>query len=418
MDEFLPLFLSVSLGLLIGLERGWKEVIDGKDSAPFFGLRTFGLIGLLGGIIGFIGNYYNNITFIGLAFVALLIMLTAVHISDRGRPHSVGITTAIAAAITFCLGVLSTLGFKTIASSMAVVTAVILSMKPFVYTWVKKIEAKELHAALKLLLISVVMLPVLPNKGYGPYNALNPYEVWLFVVLITGMSFLGYFAMRIAGAGKGIMIMSVLGGLVSSTALILTFSRLGKHSQLTRIFTAGILVACGTMFPRMLVEVFVVNKDLLRLVALPLSVSAVVMYLGMAFFWLTRTRDKEVKADAPPLSNPFQIKPALKFAAIISLILLCSQFILEYFGDAGIIALSFVSGLSNVDAITISMARLAQEGLSQTIASAAIMTAATTNTILKGILVLILSNRKIGIRVMTVFIISLVAGGASLFVIS
>ncbi|MCD8492260.1 MAG: DUF4010 domain-containing protein, partial [Geovibrio sp.] len=132
------------------------------------------------------------------------------------------------------------------------------------------------------------------------------------MVLITGMSFAGYFAIRIAGAGKGIMITGILGGLVSSTALTLSFSRLGKHSQLKRVFSAGILVACGTMFPRMLIEVSVVNKELLKLVAAPLIVSGASVYLGMAFFWLTRARDKEAKADVPPLSNPFQILPALK----------------------------------------------------------------------------------------------------------
>lgn len=415
MNEFLPLFLSLALGLLIGLERGWREIIDGEAS-PFFGLRTFGLIGLLGGIIGFISHTYDNMMIIAIAFAAVTVLLTAVHVSDCGRPHGVGITTVVAAAITFCLGVLSTIGFMSIASSIAVVTAVILSMKPIVYQWVRKLEAKEIYAVLKLLLISVVLLPVLPNKGFGPYSALNPYEVWWFVVLITGMSFAGYFAIRIAGAGKGIMITGILGGLVSSTALTLSFSRLGKHSQLKRIFSAGILVACGTMFPRMIIEVSVVNKELLKLVAIPLSVSGITVYAGMLFFWLTRAKDREVKADMPPLSNPFQIKPALKFAALISVILLFSQFIKESFGDAGIIILAFFSGLTDVDAITISMARLAHEGLSHTTASMAIMTAAATNTLLKGLLVLFLSNRLIGIRVMSVFVIAIVAGAVSLYI--
>ncbi len=415
MNEFIPLFLSLALGLLIGLERGWREVIDG-ESSPFFGLRTFGLIGLLGGIIGFISNTYDNLLIAGIAFAAVTVLLTAVHVSDCGRPHGVGITTVIAAAITFCLGILSSLGFMTIASSIAVVTAVILSMKPVVYQWVKKLEAKEIHATLKLLLISVVLLPVLPDKGYGPYAALNPYEVWWFVVLITGMSFAGYFAIRIAGAGKGIMITGILGGLVSSTALTLSFSRLGKHSQLKRVFSAGILIACGTMFPRMLIEVSVVNKELLKLVAVPLVVSGLTVYIGMAFFWFTRSRDKEVKADVPPLSNPFQIKPALKFATLISVILLFSQFIKESFGDAGIIVLAFFSGLTDVDAITISMARLAHEGLSHTTASMAIMTAAATNTLLKGFLVLFISNRLIGLRVMAVFVTALAAGGLALYI--
>ncbi|MGE4497596.1 MAG: MgtC/SapB family protein [Deferribacterales bacterium] len=415
MNDFIPLFLSLALGLLIGLERGWREVIDG-ESSPFFGLRTFGLIGLLGGIIGFISNTYSNLLIAGIAFAAVTVLLTAVHVSDCGRPHGVGITTVVAADITFCLGILSSMGFMSMASSIAVVTAVILSMKPFVYQWVRKLEAKEIHATLKLLLISVVLLPVLPDKGYGPYSALNPYEVWWFVVLITGMSFAGYFAIRIAGAGKGIMITGILGGLVSSTALTLSFSRLGKHSQLKRVFSAGILVACGTMFPRMLIEVSVVNKELLKLVAVPLIVSGASVYLGMAFFWFTRARDKEAKADVPPLSNPFQILPALKFAGLISMILLFSQFIKEYYGDTGIIVLAFFSGLTDVDAITISMARLAHGELSHTTAATAIMTAAATNTILKGLLVLLISNRQIGIRVMGVFITALAAGGLALYI--
>lgn len=408
MNEFLPLLLSLALGLLVGLERGWKEVTE-VDSYPFLGLRTFGLTGLLGGIIGIIAD--GNLIVCAIAFASYAALMIAVFMGNCGRPHGVGLTTVIAAQITFALGMLTTMGYMQIAASAAVVTAVILSMKPVINVWIRKLEAEELHAALKLLLISVVLLPVLPNQGYGPFQALNPYEIWLFVVLITGISFAGYFAMKIAGGGKGIIITGLLGGLVSSTALTLSFSRLGKHSQLKRVFTAGILIACGTMIPRMLIVLSVINPDLLGLVALPLIVTGAVIYGGTAFFWFTRMKDREVKADAPKLANPFQIKPALKFAALISAIMFFSHFIKESFGDAGVIALAFVSGLTDVDAVTISMAKLAGNSLTEATAAAAIMTAAFTNTFVKGLMVIFISNRTIGIRVMSVFVTGLVAGG-------
>jgi uncharacterized membrane protein (DUF4010 family) len=412
MNEFLPVLLSLALGLLVGLERGWKEVIE-ADSYPFLGLRTFGLTGLLGGIIGIISS--GNIIVCGIAFAAYAALMIAVFMGNCGRPHGVGLTTVVAAQITFSLGMLVTMGYMQIASSAAVITAIVLSMKPVINEWIRKLEAKELNAALKLLLISVVMLPVLPNEGFGPFQALNPYDIWLYVVLITGISFVGYFAMKIAGGGTGIMLTGLLGGLVSSTALTLSFSRLGKHSQLKRVFTAGILVACGTMIPRMVIVLSVINPELLKLVLLPLIVTGIIIYGGTAFFWFTRLKDKEVKADVPNLANPFQIKPALKFAALISAIMFCSHFIKEALGDVGVIALAFVSGFADVDAVTISMAKLSGINISQTTAAAAIMTAAYTNTIVKGLMVFFISNRIIGFRVMSVFVTGVVAGLAVFF---
>jgi uncharacterized membrane protein (DUF4010 family) len=415
MNEFLPLFLSLALGLLVGLERGWKEVTE-SDNNPFFGLRSFGLIGLFGGITGFLSTKLENTIIIAVIAASFMIFLTALHIYDSGREHGVGITTTVAAAITFLLGVLSSLGYMSVASSLAVLTAVLMSLKPFLYKWIRKLEAKEMYATLKLLLISVVLLPVLPDKGFGPWGALNPYQIWWIVVLIAGISFAGYFAMKIAGAGKGIMLTGILGGFASSTAVTLSFSKMGKGSPLKRIFSAGILIACATMFPRMILIVSVINPQMLKQVAAPLAVSGVIVYAGMAVYWVRRTKDKHIKAETLPVSNPFQLAPALQFAAVLAAITFLSHAFSHWFGDTGVIILGFISGLTDVDAITISMARLANDGLSSTTASAAILAAAATNTLVKGTLALFIAGKGIGARVLSVFALALACGALTLFI--
>ncbi|MDA3868366.1 MAG: DUF4010 domain-containing protein, partial [Gammaproteobacteria bacterium] len=262
---FYCLSVSLAIGLLIGTERGWKAR-EAKEGERIAGVRTYGLIGLLGGGTSLLAAEFGVLA-LGLAFVGLAGALTTAYVVNRGNgERDIGITSLIAGLLTFTLGAVAAMGEVAIAAAFAVVTTLLLSYKPVLHRWVRVLEAEELRATIKLLLISVVLLPILPNQGYGPWQVLNPYTLWWMVVLIAAISFVGYFAIKIAGARRGIIFTGLFGGLASSTALTLHFSRLShRNKALESIRAMGILLACGTMFPRMLLVASVIHPELFKL---------------------------------------------------------------------------------------------------------------------------------------------------------
>ena len=267
METYLNLGLALALGLLIGLERGWQERTAAEGSR-LAGIRTFALIGLLGGLWELLGRS-SGALLLGIAFLALVVLLTAAHVAEARVSHDYGVTTLIAALITFALGALSLRGEHTIAATAAVLTTTILSLKPVLHRWLQRIEPQELTAALKLLLISVVILPVLPDQGYGPWQALNPRVIWSLVIFIAAISFAAYCAVKIAGTERGILLTGILGGLVSSTGVTLHLSRLAVEGVERKVIAAGILVASATMFVRVLLLAAVLNSALAKMLSLP-----------------------------------------------------------------------------------------------------------------------------------------------------
>jgi len=407
-ELLLSLGVALAVGLLIGVERGWHErsVAEGGRIA---GIRTFGLIGLLGGLWALVAEQLGEVL-LGVAFAVFAVLVIVAHVQAVALRRDMGITTVVAALITFALGALAVRGFMTVAAAVAVVTASLLSLKPVLHRWLQHLEPSELYGALKLLLISVVLLPVLPNRGYGPWQALNPYAIWWLVVLIAGLSFVAYFAMKIGGARKGIMLVSLLGGMVSSTAVTLSFSRMGKGGVLYRLLSAGVIAASATMFPRILLEVAVVNPALLPDLLLPLGLMTLVAYAGACWIWSTQTRPAEVVE--PPLRNPFELLPALQFGLLLALVMLLSKAFYAWLGKGGIYLLTVLSSLGDVDAIVLSLARMAQGELPNELAVRAIVLAAVVNTLVKGGLAFVVGGKKMGWRVLLVFLLALLAGGA------
>jgi uncharacterized membrane protein (DUF4010 family) len=409
MDTLLHLGLALAVGLLIGIERGW-HMRTAAEGSRLAGVRTFGLIALLGGLWALIAQELGEVL-LGFAFAALAALIIIAHATDKRVNRDHGITTVIAALIAFALGALSLRGHATVAASGAVVTAVLLSLKPTLHRWLQHLEAKELHGALKLLLISVVMLPVLPNRGYGPWNALNPYEIWWMVVLIAAISFAGYFAMKIAGTRRGTLLTGVFGGLASSTALTLSFSRLARRRKsLGRLLAVGVLVASATMFPRIVLEVSVIHAALVMRLLPALATMMLVMLLAAA--WLWRGKPAETDTGELPLRNPFELLPALQFGLLLALVMLLAEALQAWFGHVGIYLLAAGSGVSDVDAITLSMARLARDGFDPAVAGRAIVLAASVNTLVKGGLVLFIGGSRIGVRILAVMTLAVAAGAA------
>jgi uncharacterized membrane protein (DUF4010 family) len=413
MELFLDLGIALAIGLLIGVERGWQTRLA-EEGTRIAGIRTFGLLGLLGGIWGLMSRELGELI-LGLAFVTVAALMITAHMTEVRNKHDVGVTTVVAALMTFALGALALRGYRTEAASAAVVTAILLSMKPVLHSWLQKLESQELFAALKLLLISVVLLPVLPNQGYGPWQALNPYEIWWLVVLIAVISFVGYFAMKIAGQKRGIMYTGIFGGLVSSTAVTLSLSRLAKKIRMPQVLAAGILVSAATMFPRILLEVSIVNPGILKPLLLPMIVMTILAYGSAAWLWYRRSRDHDV--EELELHNPLELMMAIRFGALLGLVMLLAEAAKAWMGDAGIYLLALISGLADVDAITLSLAAMQKEGLSAVTASHAIVLAAIANTLVKGILAAFIGGRIMALRVSITLIIVALAGGTSLFFI-
>ncbi len=393
-DPLLDLGVALALGLLIGLERGWHDR-DAGEGGRVAGLRTYGLVGLLGGFAALLSD---GPVFLGFAFVGVVgAFVVAYGLSGRHR-SDVGITSLVAALLTFIFGAAVVQGFMAPAAIGAVITAFLLQYKAFLHRWIDALSPGELHAALKLLLISVVLLPVLPDTGYGPWDALNPFRIWWMVVLIAGISFVGYFAMRIAGTGKGAVLTGLAAGLASSTALTLHFSRLARESpDSSRILGAGILLACGTMFPRMLLLASVIDTGLFMALVAPAAVMGVVVYGSAALLWWRRP-SAEAGEQAAKLRNPLALGSALVFGALLAVIMMAAEGLKAVFGDAGILALSAVSGITDVDAITLTLADMSGADLAAGMAALGIVVAGAVNSVVKGAMTLAIGGPRLGLH--------------------
>ena len=400
--------VALVIGLLIGFERGWKER-EAEEGSRIAGVRTFGLMGLLGGVAAMLAESFGALV-LGLAFLGLVaVQTTAYAIDSYNDPDGVSITSLVAGLLTFVLGALAGTGQLAVAAAAAVVTTLLLSYKPQLHGWVRALNAEELRAAIKLLLISVVLLPVLPDRGYGPWEALNPYEIWLMVVLIAAISFVGYFAIKIGGAKRGALFTGLFGGLASSTGVTLHFSRLARRqSGIVPVLAAGILLACGTMFPRMLLVASLIQAKLFALLALPSLIMAVTAFAPVFFYW--KSQSSRETDTASELRNPLELSAALGFGLLLAMIILLGNALKNQFGEVGVLALAAASGVADVDAITLSLARMSADDLALRTAAVGIVIAAAVNSLVKGGMAFLVGGREIGLRVGLPLLLSSIAG--------
>ncbi|MGE5475208.1 MAG: MgtC/SapB family protein [Bacteroidales bacterium] len=384
-ELFQRLGLALAIGLLMGVERGW-QAREAAHGGALAGIRTFALIGLLGGIVGWLGQTMGALA-LAAGFIALAAVVVASHVLRAGSgEQNVGITTQVAEIIAFSLGAMAALGEGAAAAAGGVVATALLGAKDTLHGWLRKLEQLELRAAIKLLLISVVLLPVLPNQGYGPEEVLNPYKLWLLVVMVAGISFIGYFAIKIAGPRIGSLLTGVFGGLASSTALTVSFARMGRESSgMQPLLAAGIALANTTMYVRLWLIVFVLNRGIGEQMALPLGCMAVAGLLATWLLW--RARVDEGKPGATALSNPFELGMAIKFAALLAIVMLASKLLQSWGGSAGLYLLAAGAGLADVDAVALSMAQMGGKSVALTVAATAVTIAAFVNTGVKAALV-------------------------------
>jgi uncharacterized membrane protein (DUF4010 family) len=406
---------ALLIGLLIGAEREFARLRE--DVKSFAGVRTFPLISLLGCSAGLLTDLTSAWTLAVLALLlAVLIALAYMFDAREGR---VGLTTEIASLMVFVCGALCYWDYLELAAALAVVTFGFLTLKPQLHGLAARISSEDLYATLKFAIISLIVLPVLPNQTYGPepFDAFNPYRTWLMVVFISGISFLGYVMIKVVGSRRGIGLTGLLGGLVSSTAVTLSFSeRSQDHPDLARPFALAITLAWTMMFGRVLVEVAVLNQALLQALWLPMGAG---MLAGVAFCVIYYFGQRTDQGSEVKLANPFELGPAIKFGILYAVILLAAKAAQFYFQDAGLYAASALAGLADVDAISLSMAELAGAagGVVTSTAARAVVLAAISNTIVKGGIAISLGSKSLRRALLPPFLVMLVTSGVVAFLI-
>ncbi|MES2785377.1 MAG: MgtC/SapB family protein [Pseudomonadota bacterium] len=391
---------ALAVGLMVGLERGWRDR-DLPEGGRVAGLRTFALIGLLGGVLALLEPASHFLLGSGLLAVVLLFAVSFRRASEAAG--SLSITSAVAAIATFSLGALAARGHPVLAVGTAVVVALLLDLKPVLHRWMRLIQPAELNAVLQLGVLSAVVLPLLPNAGYGPYAALNPYQLWLAVVLVAALSLAGHAAMRLRGQRQGLLWMGFFGGLASSTAATLALARAVRIQPAVQgPAAAAIVLASGVMFFRMAVLVVVLQRSLAAGIGLLLVLSGAASILVAALLWHRTGVPSTVPIEAKV--NVFDLPTALGFGVVLGVVAVAIRAGKQWMGETAIYAIAFISGLADVDAILVSSVQMHEQGqLAATAATAAIALAAGANLLSKAALAFGLGGARLGWRVLAGF---------------
>jgi len=389
-DLFYRFGAALLIGLLVGLQREYAHLQQEQEEKSFGGTRTFALLGLVGCTAAFVAEQLES-PLVFVAIVAIIGGLIMIAYVSTAREGSIGMTTEAAAVTTLLAGAICFWGELAIAAALAVAMTVLLELKLQTKMLVRNITHADVYATLTFAVITLIILPVLPSRGYGPppFNILVPYNIWLMVVFISGISFLGYLLIKIIGARRGVGLTGLLGGLASSTAVTLSFSQRSRGTAgLERPFAIAILLAWSVMFARVMVEVAVINQALLRIVWIPMTAALVVSAAYCIYLYRTQPSGKQEEQDM--FKNPFELGPALTFGLIYAVILLAANTARLYLGNTGIYLSSIASGLADVDAITLSLAKLSRDTQDLDLHTAArgIVLAAVSNTLVKGGIVL------------------------------
>lgn len=387
-DVVKKLGIAILIGALVGLEREFSKK---EDEKIFAGIRTFPLISVCGFTAALLSTLTDFWIYIAV-FIAFSLVLSVSQIY-RAREGNVGGTSEIATIIVFILGSLVFWNYTILAAGIAVIVTLFLSLKFQLHKFVGKINEKDIYATIKLAILSVIILPLLPDKTYGPLEVLNPFMIWLMVIFISGISFIGYVLMKIIGKEEGVKITGLLGGMVSSTAVAFSFSkRSKKHPDLSIYLAVGIILASSVMFPRVLFVLMILNQQLISYLWIPLSAFTLISF-GTA--WLISKRIDKTETEGIEINNPFELKSALLFGLIFGLVIFAAKAAETYLGSAGVYAASGLAGLSSVDAIVVSLANLSSNGINEKVASAAVLIALISNSIVKGIIAISLGSKEL-----------------------
>lgn len=406
---------ALLIGLLIGLERGWQEraLPEGHRVAGF---RTSAVVSLLGALGALLAAHYGGIVLAAL-LIALALLLALGYWRSMATSGDLSVTTMIAVISSFAFGALAGAGEVVPAAAAAVATTLLLGMKPELHGLLQKMERNELLATLRLLVITVAVLPLLPDQGYGPWQALNPYKLWWMVVLIAGISYAGYFATRLVGAERGALLTGLLGGLASSTATTISFSRMARSRPAAAPpLAAGAVLAATLMFPRIAVLVGLLAPAVLPDLAAPFLPAIAAGIVAVVVLHRRQLRDTTDAGGFAP-QNPLNLRMGLQFATLLAVLSLLVHAAEEWLGNAGLIALAALSGLLDADAIILSLtSEWDPSQLDGRVIALAVMTTAAVNTAVKGAIAFAVGGPRMGAMTSAGLAAMLIAGGAGLAV--
>jgi uncharacterized membrane protein (DUF4010 family) len=405
-DPFLQIFVALGLGLLVGLQR---ERVD----PAIAGIRTFALITVLGTLAALLGRSFGGwVVAVGLLVAAALVMSGNLVRIPRGDADP-GQTTEFTAMVMYCAGALVVMAPLAVSVVLVGAVAVLLHLKEPLHRFVGRMGEGDVRAIMQLVLLALVILPVLPDRPFGPYQVLNPYQIWWMVVLIVSLSLAGYLAFKLFGANAGSVLSGVLGGLISSTATTVSYARRTKDSpESARLAALIITIASAVVFGRVLVEMAAVAPAYLIEMGPPIGAMLGVALVVSLIAWLT---GREGEATPPQPENPADLKAALVFGALYAGILLAVAFARDRFGTAGLYTVAALSGLTDMDAITLSTSRLVAGGLEPATGWRTILVAGLSNLLFKAGIAATLGSRGLLGRIALLFGMMLGGGGLILW---
>jgi uncharacterized membrane protein (DUF4010 family) len=410
------LAVALGIGLIVGLERGWKTR-DQHGGLRMAGLRTFAIAALGGGILA-AASSPDRFEVLSAGTLVVGALIVAGYVMSSREQNDFGMTTELALLTTFGLGAVAVLGAPVEAAAVAIVMTLLLGLKAEFHAAIEKLERQELLATLQLAAMAAVLLPLLPNRDLGPWNAVNPRVIGMLVLLIAGLSYIGYFAVRMLGARLGLTLTALFGGLSSSTAVTVAYARRARADTEHRaLLGVGIALAAAMMIPRLVLELWAVNRTLLAGLV-PTFAALLLVPLAAVLYRLARPRAREgSKAESLQLSNPLQLRAALTFGALLVVLFVASEGLRRWLGDAGAYAVAAAAGLLDVDAVTLAMAEDAARGvLDPSTAQRAIALAVLVNTGAKAVLAAALGGLPMLRSASAVLAIALLAGAVTAIV--
>jgi uncharacterized membrane protein (DUF4010 family) len=414
-ELFERLAVALAIGLLIGLERGW-QARDDREGERSAGLRTYALASLLGAVWGAISNQtgIGGAVSLGLAFVVFSSAMILFRYRETSHDRTFGATTVVAAMLAFALGALAVVGDMQAAVAAGIATTALLVLKSVLHAWVQRLTWPELRSGLVLLIMTCIMLPWAPRRPIDPWGLINPFEIWLLTIMVAAVSFAGYVAIKAAGEKGGVVATAIAGGVASSTATTATMAHLVReHRDKRHLFIAGALLASATAAPRVLGLVAAVDVTLLPWLAAPLGVAAAALAaMSGAFLW--RRAQGVENGKMLDIRNPFDLASVLKFGLLFMAVAAAAKLATNLAGGVGAYGLAAFAGLADVDAITLSIARIDRAKLGPDAAATSICIALAANMVGKVALGWWIGGAGFGWRLLTTSALAVTLGALAL----
>jgi len=412
------LLIAVVLGFAVGLQRTMQQIYhsEKKGAPPIAGSRTFALISLLGYMSGWLASFTPQIVTLVASTVTLLLAIS--YYVKTTQYQKTGMTTQIAAMVTYLLGLMIFFHLEEYAVFIGVLTIVLLDIKPRLRRIEQHISPEDLNASILLLAMTFLILPMLPDRMIDPYHLFNPYKTWLMAVIIAAISFVGYVAIEILGNKRGVLLTGLFGGLISSTAVSISLSKMALSQKgYLNNFAAGIAMASTLMYLRVLLEAFVVNVEVARVLLFPYLAASLA---GLVYVYLLYRHAQAGTLDLRSSAirkNPLQLSEAIKFGILFGVIYGAITLVQDHYGEIGVYIISLLSGITDVDAITLSLSELSlDQKISIEASSVGIVIASVTNSLVKLGIVYWIGGKALGWKLTRFYLLTLSVMGGVLWV--